>query len=511
MYARSCGLGPGLRFLTSGSRAKGAQRAARISKSQVERTTQRLPNRNNLHDADGRLLLKNLAYEELVDWCLSIGERHQRAAQLWRWMYGDNCWAAAMEDTVDKQNGLSAAFCSSMRGVASIDGGLRLQREALAEDGTRKLVFELTSGRAAGRTIETVMIPSFHTASQRARTTVCVSSQVGCAMNCQFCLTGRMGLQGQLSTAQIVEQVVAARRIVASSAGVLAPVANVVFMGMGEPLANLDAVVAAVSVLTRADGGGLALSPNKVTVSTAGLVPEMTRLVSDTSAALAVSLHATTDEVRDWLVPVNRHYNLACLVGALEDMFPSEEAAAGIGPSSSAAAAAPAAPLRRRRRRRQGLLVEYLLLAGVNDTDDDAARLAAMLSRVECKVNLITFNPHPGTPFRASSPQRTAAFRDALLRAGIVATLRDSRGDDQMAACGQLAGTPPARRGSAGALAPAQRAAASAASLEGGHAGQEAGPGTGQGLDLGPETWVVPLSPIPETFRKALVGSTGGE
>ncbi|EFJ41566.1 hypothetical protein VOLCADRAFT_42666, partial [Volvox carteri f. nagariensis] len=287
-------------------------------------------------------------------------------------------------------------------------GGLRLSQVARAADGTRKLVFTLTEGEAAGGSVETVLIPIVRQQGLRDRLTICVSSQVGCAMNCQFCYTGRMGLLGNLTTAQIVEQVVEARRFLAQE-GERTQLTNLVFMGMGEPLHNTEAVLAAADIVSHYLG--LHISHNKVTISTVGLVPEMRSVVARSRVQMALSLHATTDEVRDWIVPVNRRYDLATLTAALEEL----------GNSSS-----------------RSLLIEYTMLHGINDTLQDAHRLVAMLARVNCKVNLIMFNPHAGTRFQPSTEEAVTAFRSALVQAGMVCTIRDSRGDDEMAACGQL-------------------------------------------------------------------------
>ncbi|KAF8072775.1 rlmN [Scenedesmus sp. PABB004] len=440
-----------------------------------------------LHDAAGRLMLKNLTLPELEEWCASVGERRPaaRARQVWRWLYSDGAWAASLEETLGRQNGLSAAFCAAAGAVASVDGGLLLDSVARAADGTRKLVFKLTEGPGAGASIEAVLIPMAHRRGERNHVTLCVSSQVGCAMACQFCFTGRMGLLADLSTAQIVEQVrrrrrrrggplarrpaggaarararpaadparpprqmVVACRVLAAEPGG-ASIANVVFMvrrpaasaarptarlpgaaagpappprraaprraqGMGEPLANFDAVMAAVAIMTHPLG--LHVSHNKLTVSTVGLVAPLERFAtSGSNVQLALSLHATTDEVRDWIVPTNKAAGgLSALMGALRRHYAHGNAAG------------------------RRVLVEFTMLAGVNDTPDDARRLVALLEGIEAKVNLIMFNPFAGTRFRPSPMEAVLAFRSVLVGAGRICTIRDSRGDDSMAACGQL-------------------------------------------------------------------------
>lgn len=253
-----------------------------------------------------------------------------------------------------------------------------------------------------GLVIETVVIPC-----DRDRTTVCVSSQVGCAMNCQFCYTGRMGLKRNLTTAEIVEQAVVARRLFTSEVG---PITNVVFMGMGEPLQNIENVIKAADIMV--DGQGLHFSPRKVTISTSGLVPQLKRFLRESRCVLAVSLNATTDEVRNWVMPINRKYNLSLLLDTLR-----EELAL---------------------RRNFKVLFEYVLLAGVNDSIDDAKRLVDLVRGIPCKINLITFNPHSGSLFRPTKDEKMVEFRNVLAQAGCVVFTRPSRGDDQMAACGQL-------------------------------------------------------------------------
>ncbi|KQK08925.1 hypothetical protein BRADI_2g44900v3 [Brachypodium distachyon] len=250
--------------------------------------------------------------------------------------------------------------------------------------------------------IETVVIPN-----ARGRTTVCVSSQVGCAMNCQFCFTGRMGLRKHLSTAEIVEQAVFARKLFSDEFG---SITNVVFMGMGEPLHNVDNVIKASAIMV--DEQGLQFSPRKVTVSTSGLVPQIKRFLHESKCDLAVSLNATTDEVRNWIMPINRKYNLNLLLGTLREEL--------------------------RLRRKSIVLFEYVMLAEVNDSMDDAKRLTELVHGISCKINLISFNPHSGSQFKPTPDEKIIEFRNILIQSGLTVMVRLSRGDDQMAACGQL-------------------------------------------------------------------------
>ena len=407
---------------------------------------------------DDRIAVKSMSFAELVAFCRDVlDEPHpeKRAKQLWRWMYSDYAWIRSLEDAAVEttQNGFSKAFRDKFDAVATVDGGLRLVDEHTASDGTVKLVFELTRGEGKGGKIETVLIPVVRehesAGGAKERITLCVSSQLGCAMGCTFCWTGKLGLLGNLSTGQIVEQVVAARRYHYERFGTgvgdrgregdgdggrgrdgasggqrggekparyVSPITNIVYMGMGEPLDNLDAVVSSLDIVQ--DHHGLHFSHNKVTVSTVGLVPEIRELLRRTSGnvALAVSLHGATNEVRGSIVPVNGRYPVEELVAALEELFPAGEKTA------------------------PHVLIEYTMMAGVNDRVQDAEALLRVLARVKCKSNLIVFNPHEGTKYEASTNESVRAFRDVLIRGGRVVTVRASRGDDEAAACGQLGG-----------------------------------------------------------------------
>jgi 23S rRNA (adenine2503-C2)-methyltransferase len=263
----------------------------------------------------------------------------------------------------------------------------------VSSDGTQKYLFRL----ADGATVESVLIPD------EDRTTLCISSQVGCAMGCGFCLTGTFNLTRNLTTAEIVNQVSAVKR--------REPVRNIVFMGMGEPLHNLDNVIRALKILIHPDG--FQISSRKVTVSTAGLVPEMARLGESVTVNLAVSLNATTDETRDRIMPINRRYPLKELLAACK-----------------------AFPLPSRR----WITVEYVMIRDVNDSIDDARRLVRLISAFPSKVNLIPFNKHEGCSFKAPSQDSIDRFHKFLLDKHITVITRSSRGSDISAACGQLKG-----------------------------------------------------------------------
>jgi len=347
-------------------------------------------------------------------------------------MYRDMLWLRHIDEAPASvvQNGFSDAFRKKFNDIATLDGGLELQEEYLASDGTRKLVFRVHSGPAAGGKIETVLIPIVRERGKKDRITLCVSSQVGCAMGCKFCYTGKMGLLGNLTPAQIIEQVVSARRfqfeqtclgslqleghdsLAMANNKFTTTINNIVFMGMGEPLHNMPGILPAIDTLL--DHHGLHFSHNKVTVSTVGLIPEMKILLKSCRASLAVSLHGATDAVRSSIVPVNLRYPVEELVSVLREEFPIEA------------------------RGGAHVLIEYTMMSQVNDSIEDAKALLSLLKGVKCKINLIVFNPHEGTEYRASTQEAVVAFRDILIKGGRVATVRCSRGEESMAACGQL-------------------------------------------------------------------------
>lgn len=288
---------------------------------------------------------------------------------------------------LELRSGLAAEFCIYRMASPVV---------VRAGDRTRKLLFRLEDGAA----IESVLIPD------PPRLTLCISSQAGCGMGCRFCATGHMGLRRHLGVNEIVGQVTAAR----SELDANERVTNVVFMGMGEPLHNYAAVVAAIEILTSSWGCGF--STRRVTVSTVGLLPQLERLVAETSVNIAVSLTATTDRVRDRLMPVNRRYPLERLMEVCRSL-----------------------PIPQRRR----ITFEYVMLAGVNDTTEDARRLVSLLRGIRAKVNLIPFNSFPGAGFEPSAEEVVRHFQDHLLRSGVNATVRAGRGREIQAACGQLA------------------------------------------------------------------------
>lgn len=338
---------------------------------------------------------------------LHMGEKPFRGRQLMQWIYQRMVIRPEEMTDLGKElrRRLAAETCIELPGIA--------ERKRSA-DGTRKWLLRLRDGNA----IETVFIP------ESDRGTLCVSSQVGCSLNCDFCATARQGFSRNLTVDEIIGQVWIANERLESAgyrhggSGEVAdsdhrrPVTNVVMMGMGEPLANFDNVVAAMNLMM--DDCSFGLSRRRVTLSTAGLVPAMDRLRETCPVSLAVSLHAPEDSLRDRLVPLNRKYPIRTLLDACRRYVD------GAG--------------------RQRVTFEYVLLAGVNDTPAQARQLASLLGDLPAKVNLIPFNPYPGVPYRRSEPGVIDRFRDVLLGRGIFTVTRRTRGDDIDAACGQLAG-----------------------------------------------------------------------
>jgi 23S rRNA (adenine2503-C2)-methyltransferase len=346
-----------------------------------------------------------------------LGEKPFRARQLMKWIhqFGVDDFAAMTD--------LAKPFRDRLAAGAAV-APPALVRDSTAADGTRKWLLAVGEGNA----IEVVFIP------EQDRGTLCVSSQVGCAMACTFCATGRQGLNRNLSTGEIVGQLWWANRALGAVHRHGRAVSNVVFMGMGEPLLNLDNVIPALNVML--DDHAYGLSRRRVTVSTSGIVPNMDRLREECPVALAVSLHAPDDALRDVLVPVNRKYPLRELMAACVRYIEAAERAAP-GPVASS-------PVTRRWQRagspRDFITFEYVMLSGVNDQPGHARGLLALTRDVPCKFNLIPFNPFPGSGYEKSPPEAVRRFRDILGGEGVIATIRKTRGEDIDAACGQLAG-----------------------------------------------------------------------
>ena len=330
-----------------------------------------------------------------VQFCAALGEKPFRARQLMHWIHqtgvGDFAAMTDISKSLREQLGATAEIVAP-----------RAIGDTVAADGTRKWLFDVGTGNA----IETVFIP------ERGRGTLCISSQAGCALECSFCSTGRQGFNRNLTTAEIVGQLWHANRDLGRGVTAARPISNVVMMGMGEPLANFDNVVAALQLMLDDDAYGL--SRRRVTLSTAGLVPAIDRLRDACPVALAVSLHAPNDELRDQLVPINRKYPLRELLAACLRYI--------------------------ERAPRDFVTFEYVMLAGVNDGAEHARQLVKLLRTVPCKINLIPFNPFPQSGYRRSDGATLARFRDIIMQADIIVTVRKTRGDDIDAACGQLAG-----------------------------------------------------------------------
>jgi len=342
----------------------------------------------NLLDLDAAMLERYFA---------SIGEKPFRARQVLRWMHqrgaGD---FAAMTD-----------IARELRDKLALEARIAAPEvvgDEIATDGTRKWLVKVDGANA----VETVFIP------ETDRGTLCVSSQAGCTLDCAFCSTGKQGFNRNLTTAEIIGQLWIARKLLVPQASLPAarPVTNVVMMGMGEPLLNLDNVIPALNLML--DDNAYGLSRRRVTVSTSGVIPGMDRLRDECPVALAVSLHAPNDALRDQLVPVNRKYPIRDLVAACNRYLEK-------------------AP-------RDFITMEYVMLDGVNDRDEHAHQLVELSARVRSKFNLIPFNPFPQSGFRRSGAERIRAFARILQRAGLTVTTRKTRGDAIDAACGQLAG-----------------------------------------------------------------------
>ena len=355
----------------------------------------------SLRDPDRPVNLLDYDQRKLRTWFERLGEKPFRAVQLVNWIH-----QRGVID-FDAMTDLSKALRVWLAEHTSITLPEVVSAE-LSVDGTRKWLLEVAGGpqNQPGNRIETVFIP------EETRGTLCVSSQVGCGLDCSFCATARQGFNRNLTTGEIIGQLWLARKLL-DEAGVGADaITNVVMMGMGEPLLNLPNVLPAIHLMM--DDHAYGLSKRRVTVSTAGVVPAIDRLREHTDAALAVSLHAANDELRNELVPINRKFPLTELLAACKRYVEGQQ--------------------------RRRITFEYILLAGVNDSLQHARELARLLEGVPSKINLIPFNPFPGIGYQRSREEVAMAFGDVLLKAGYVATIRKTRGEDIAAACGQLAG-----------------------------------------------------------------------
>ena len=354
--------------------------------------------------------LLNYNQPQLADYFASIGEKPFRAKQLMRWMHHFGVHDFAQMTDIAK----------SLREKLAIDTEITLpnvQLEQVSNDGTRKWLIDVNSKvtddkNGVANSIETVFIP------EDDRGTLCISSQVGCALACTFCSTGAQGFNRNLSVSEIIGQLAIANKSLRSESGydLLSAndriISNVVMMGMGEPLTNYDNVVTAMQIML--DDSAYGLSRRRVTLSTSGIVPAMDKLKEDCPVALAVSLHAPNDALRDVLVPINKKYPIKELMAACNRYLEK-------------------AP-------RDFVTFEYVMLDGINDMVEHAHELLEVIKHVPCKLNLIPFNPFPNSGYETSKASHIRVFRDILMQAGYVVTVRKTRGDDIDAACGQLAG-----------------------------------------------------------------------
>ncbi|MFZ5797779.1 MAG: 23S rRNA (adenine(2503)-C(2))-methyltransferase RlmN [Desulfobulbus sp.] len=347
--------------------------------------------------------LKNMNRQQLVRYVEMLGQPSFRAEQLLAWLYRPGITDFSQMTDLAKE--LRALLAQRAR-ISRFENPV----VEVSEDGAVKFGFTLEDGKM----IESVLIP------EEDRNTLCVSTQVGCAMGCTFCLTGKMGFSRNLKPAEIVNQVCAVRDwMLEQNRGdqIKGELSNLVFMGMGEPLANLDNLLIALSILT--EQRGLDFSSRRITVSTSGLVPQMLEFGRKSEVNLAVSLHAVDNATRSMLMPINRKYPLEELLAACKEY---------------------------QMKKRQRIMFEYVLLEGVNDSDADAVKLAELLRGIPCKINLLVVNATEGCPHRSPGREHILRFQEILRRRGYAVFIRQSRGEDISAACGQLAarvqGTP---------------------------------------------------------------------
>lgn len=345
-----------------------------------------------------RINLLGLSPIGMREFFVGLGEKPFRATQVLKWIHQRGI------DDFESMTDVSRELRRKLADIAEIRPP-EVVSDLVSKDGTRKWLIRVEGGSC----VETVFIP------EDGRGTLCISSQVGCSLDCSFCSTGKQGFNRDLSAAEIVGQLwLASRALGAMSTPSQRIITNVVFMGMGEPLLNFDNAVAAMQLML--DDNAYGLSKRRVTLSTAGVVPMLDRLADHVDVSLAISLHAANDRLRDELVPLNRKYPIRELLRSAMnylDRMPDQH---------------------------RKLTIEYTLIAGVNDSIEDARELALLLKEVPCKINLIPFNPFSLSDYRRPQKAVVLAFRDTLMKAGHIATVRTTRGEDIDAACGQLAG-----------------------------------------------------------------------
>lgn len=350
-------------------------------------------------DADtGKVNLLGLSHQNMIDFFAALGEKRFRAEQVMKWIH--HLGAESLND----MSNISKKLKERLADVVEIRAPeIIFQKDS--QDGTRKWLMEVTGGSS----VETVFIPDGD------RGTLCVSSQVGCSLDCSFCSTGKQGFQRDLKASEIIGQVwLAAKSFDSLKQGAKRRVTNVVMMGMGEPLLNFDNVVTAMNLMMHDLGYGI--SKRRVTLSTSGVVPALRKLSAVTDVSLAVSLHAPNDALRNELVPINRKYPIAMLLDACREYMDAQSDTHRV------------------------TTIEYTLIAGVNDQEEHAKELAVLLKDFPCKINLIPFNPFSLSDYRRPSQNAVRRFQNILIQAGFVTVVRTTRGDDIDAACGQLVG-----------------------------------------------------------------------
>lgn len=343
-----------------------------------------------------RTNLLGLDLQGLEAFFVELGEKPFRARQLLQWIH-----QYRVTDFAEMTN-LSKALREKLQQVAEVRVP-EVMQEHVSRDGTRKWIIKMDGGNA----IEAVFIP------EGSRGTLCVSSQVGCALTCTFCSTGQQGFNRNLDAAEIVAQLWIANEALGKDPKGNRVVTNVVMMGMGEPLANYNNVVTAMNLMR--DDFGYGISWRRLTLSTSGMVPMIDKLREDCHVSLAISLHAANDKLRDEIIPLNQKYPIAELLAACKRYVAGDQ-------------------------KRRHITVEYVMLDGINDTLEDARDLDRLLKDLPTKINLIPFNPFPGTDYQCSSRKQIERFKQYLIDKGQVVTVRKTRGDDIVAACGQLAG-----------------------------------------------------------------------
>lgn len=361
-----------------------------------------------LHATDKKINLLGLSRAELETFFENLGEKKFRAGQVMKWMH-----QYFVTDFAEMSN-ISGKLREKLEQICEIKAPEVVHRH-YSKDGTRKWVFRVGDGE--GSLVETVLIPAEDKTGSRK--TLCISSQVGCALDCSFCSTGKQGFQRDLTPDEIIGQLWVANQSYMEDVPVAErerTVTNVVMMGMGEPLLNYDAVLSSMRLML--DDFAYGMSKRRVTLSTSGVVPKIDQLAQDIDVALAISLHAPNDALRDELVPINKKYPLQQLIAACQRYLAKD------GNESS----------------RRHVTVEYVMLDGVNDHAEHAQQLVKLLKNLPSKINLIPFNPFPHAPYGRSSRNRIIAFQKTLSDAGFVCTIRQTRGDDIDAACGQLVG-----------------------------------------------------------------------